>query len=658
MTHLLISAGADPDVVGIPTQERGSALVSPALYEELSSNSPLSGRIRGTVVGVLPGSFLLEPSELVSVSFVESAEIFATGEALALPADPAPRHGVDVSSDAAFVVSVALVVLALPVVFFVAAATRFGLERRRQRIRSLGLAGADRAQIRAFVLLESLSATLLGLVGGYLLFWLMRPLLARLQVGSRSTFLESLRPSVSLAMAVIGFVLVAAVIAALSGSRRLEDAPLETRGRRGRIAPGLVLLALGIAGLAVGVAAPTDTDAPHPLALVGMVLTAVGLAFVSRLLTGSLGRWFGTRTADGPTLLAARRMDRSPGEVNRPLIAVVTGVFVVAAFFTITGTLLRSSHPAFQDLPPTRVVVEAPLRVLTEIEAKLADRPGVQAVAVEGLVSVMAPGWSSPRPGVVADCEALIRVADIVTDSCSAGVVVAADERIPAGTSLLVGSAPPLSEPTATTSLEANGSTFEGAFPASVIIDPGVVGDEFLSAISGAQALVRFDPTAGDLEELRNFVVSIAPTARVRSVAEIEYEFSVLAREVRTLALVGLMVTLGVAAFNLVVGTASHLLQQRNALAFLRAGGLASHQIRKLIAFESIVPLAISTAIGAALGVGVGAAVAVSAGSNPSVPWVAVGLIYLSGVVLGALVWLAFVPTVDRLTSPTGLRFE
>jgi hypothetical protein len=389
-----------------------------------------------------------------------------------------------------------------------------------------------------------------------------------------------------------------------------------------------------------------------------MVLTAVGLAFVSRLLTESLGRWFGTRTADGPTLLAARRMDRSPGEVNRPLIAVVTGVFVVAAFFTITGTLLRSSHPAFQDLPPTRVVVEAPLRVLTEIEAKLADRPGVQAVAVEGLVSVMAPGWSSPRPGVVADCEALIRVADIVTDSCSAGVVVAADERIPAGTSLLVGSAPPLSEPTATTSLEANGSTFEGAFPASVIIDPGVVGDEFLSAISGAQALVRFDPTAGDLEELRNFVVSIAPTARVRSVAEIEYEFSVLAREVRTLALVGLMVTLGVAAFNLVVGTASHLLQQRNALAFLRAGGLASHQIRKLIAFESIVPLAISTAIGAALGVGVGAAVAVSAGSNPSVPWVAVGLIYLSGVVLGALVWLAFVPTVDRLTSPTGLRFE
>jgi hypothetical protein len=658
MTHLLISAGAAPYVLGIPTQERGSALVSPALDEELASNPSLSGRIRGTVVGVLPGSFLLEPSELVSVSFVESSEVFATGEALALPAETASSQGVEVSSDVAFVASVALVVLALPVVFFVSAATRFGLERRRQRIRSLGLAGADRAQIRAFVLLETLSATLLGLVGGYLLFWLMRPLLAMLQVGGRSTFPESLQPSVPLTMAVVGFVVVAAVIAALSGSRRFEDAPLETGGRRGMTAPGLALLALGIAGLAVGVAAPTDTDAPHPLALGGMVLTAIGLAFVSRLFTRSLGRWLGARTADGPTLLAARRMDRSPGEVNRPLTAVVTGVFVVAAFFTITGTLLRSSHPAFQDLPPTRVVVEAPLRVLTAIDAQLADRPGVQAIAVEGLVSVMAPGWSSPSLGVVADCEALTLVADIVTDSCSSGVVVAADAGIPAGTSLVVGSASPLSEPTATISLEANGSTFEGAFPASVIIGPGVVGDEFLSAVSGAQALVRFDPTVGDLEDLRTFVVSTAPTARVRSVAEIEYDFSVSAREARTLAFVGLMVILGVAAFGLVVGTASHLLQQRNALAFLRAGGLAPHQIRKLIAFESIVPLAISTAIGAALGVGVGAAVAVSAGSDPSVPWVSVGLIYLSAVVLGALVWVAFVPTVDRLTSPTGLRFE
>jgi predicted lysophospholipase L1 biosynthesis ABC-type transport system permease subunit len=141
-------------------------------------------------------------------------------------------------------------------------------------------------------------------------------------------------------------------------------------------------------------------------------------------------------------------------------------------------------------------------------------------------------------------------------------------------------------------------------------------------------------------------------------VAEIEYEFSVSAREVRTLALAGLTVILGVAAFSLLVGTASHLLQQRNALAFLRAGGLAPNQIRKLIAFQSIVPLAISTAIGAALGVGVGAAVTVSAGSDPSVPWGAVGLIYIGGVVLGTLVWAAFAPTVDRLTSPTGLRFE
>jgi hypothetical protein len=658
MTHLLISVDADPRLVGVPTEETGSALVSPALKAELAADPLLSGRIAGTIDGVLPDSFLLEPAELVSVSFLEPPEVLATGEAIALPADPPSNPGVEVSSDVGFVAGIALVVLALPVVFFVLAATRFGLERRRHRVRSLGLAGADRAQIRVFVLVETISATILGLVAGYLFFRILRPLLAMLRVGGRSAFSETLEPGGHLGLAVVGVVVVAAVIAAFAGSGRLEEAPMETSRRRGRTAPGLALLALGIGGLVVGSAAPTNTDAPHPLALVGMVLTAVGFAFVARTLTGLFGRWLGARTGDGPTLLAARRMDHSPSELNRPLTAVVIGVFVVAAFFTITGTLLRSSNPRYQDLAPTQVVVEAPPRVLTAMLPELTDRPGVEAVAIVGLVSVTLPDWSSPRPAVVADCESLTSVAGIVSDGCGTGVVVAADSGIPAGASIVVGSTSSSSEPTAAVNIEATGSTFEGAFPAAVIIDPDAVDDDFLSGISEAQALVRFDPPAADLEDLRTFVVSGAPTARVRSVAEIEYEFAASAREVRSLALVGLVLIFGVAAFSLVVGTASRLLEQRNALAYLRAGGLAPNQIRKLIALESIVPLAISAAIGAVLGVGVGSAVATSAGSNPAVPWFAVVLLYLSAVLLAAVVWLVFVPTVDRLTSPTGLRFD
>jgi hypothetical protein len=658
MTHLLISVDADPRLVGIPTEETGSALVSPALKAELAADPRLSRRIAGTVDGVLPNSFLLEPAELVSVSFLEPSEVLATGEAIALPPDPAPDAGVEVSSDVGFVASIALVVLVLPVVFFVLAATRFGLERRRQRVRALGLAGADRAQIRMFVLVETLSATLLGLAAGYFLFRIFRPLLAMLRVGGRSAFPESLDPGVSRVLTVVGVVVSAAVIAALAGLRHLEEVPVETFRRRGRTAPGLALLALGIVGLVVGAAAPTNTDAPHPLALLGMVLTAVGFAFVARTLTGLLGRWLGPRTGDGPTLLAARRMDHSPGEVNRPLTAVVIGLFVVAAFFTITGTLLRSSNPRYQDLAPAQVIVEASPRVLTNMLPELTDRPGVEAAAVVGLVSVTSPDWSSPRRGVVADCESLTRVTGIVSDGCSTGLVVAAGSGIPVGTPIVVASTSSSSEPPTTVSLEASGSTFEGAFPAAVIIDPDAVDDDFLSGISETQALVRFDPAAADLEDLRTFVLSGAPTARVRSVAEIEYEFATSAREVRSLALVGLILVFGVAAFSLVVGTASHLLEQRNALAFLRAGGLAPNQIRKLIALESIVPLATSATIGTALGVGVGAAVAKSAGSNPSVPWFAVVLLFLSAVLLAAVVWLVFVPTVDRLTSPTGLRFD
>ncbi len=565
-THLLITRGesAAPSILGVSLGS-GEVLVSPALNEAIATNPSLSRRLSAQPTGYLPPQFLLAPDEMISVEAVDSSDIVATGATRNLPSGDPPRTAVEISSDVLLVATIALVVLALPVVIFVSSATQLGLERRRSRVRVLSLSGASGRQIRVFVMIEAVTAAISGVIVGYGVFLVARPLVARLHVGGRTTFAASLRPPVLFIVAVFCFVLVTAVVTSLKITRQIEAEPIATDPSRWTGWAGFLTLGFGFVGLAVGAGSPSTTDAPHPLALVGMVLVAIGLALVGKTAVAIAGRRMATRTGNGVTMLAARRMDRSSAEINRPLAAVVTAVFVVSAFFTITGTLLKSSNPRLGGIAEDGVLIEAAQGNLPEIAREIEGQPGVRSVVVRE------------------------------------------------------------------------------------------VGD---SSVTEDQIVVTFDAAESNLEDVRTLVVASTPTAQVRSVAEIEYDLSVSAREVRTLAAIGLVIVLALATFSLSVGTASHLLQRRDAFAFLRAGGVLPRQIGRLLALETTAPLAVSAAAGGLLGVISGAAVAFSAGTDPEVPWSTISIIYLSAVLLGVLVWAAFTPLLERLTAPTELRFE
>ncbi|MGB7859315.1 MAG: FtsX-like permease family protein, partial [Acidimicrobiia bacterium] len=536
-------------------------------------------------------------------------------------------------------------------------ATQLGVERRRTLARALSLAGAETRQIRTFVMLEGVTASAIGLILGYGVFLLARPLLALLQVGGRTTFAVTLKPPPALILAVACFVLVAAVVASVSGTRRLGAEPLAKRQVRSVRTIGLLLCGLGAVGLALGASFPTNTDAPHPLALLGMILVAVGIALIGQIVIAATGRRIAARTRDGITLLAARRMDRSPAEVNRPLIAVVTVVFVVTAFFTITGTLVRSSNYRYDGIPKDSVLVESASPHRRQLAEMIDRQPGIQAVATQTFVSVSTEGGNNLGIGIIADCAAIQEVVEVTIGECTAGVFAAPDSDLALGTTVIV-STPPFSESGIETALGFGGDHFEGAYPAALIIDAETVQGVFTDVATVGQVVASYDPATLDIESLRTSVVSAFPTAQVRSIAEINYDQSVSAREVRALASIGLVTVLAIAAFSLSVGTASDLLQRRDAFALLRASGVLPREIRRLVALESTAPLAISAAAGAFLGVASGAAVAISAGTDPSIPWPTIGLVYLAAVLLGGLVWAAFAPSLDRLTSPTGLRFE
>lgn len=655
LTHLLVTGDSLGAIANL-SMSLGDVMVSPALADSIAVTPSLADRLHGQIIGTLPPQLLTEPDELISLAYVEEGTVLSTGDAQRLPGDDPPPVDIEVSTDVMLVASVALLALALPVVIFIAAATRFGIERRRARVHTLSLAGAEVRQIRFFVLLESVFAASLGLLLGLALFSVIRPLIAELEVGGGSIFADALQPSPLLTGAIVVGVIIASVGASFVGTRRLHDSKVTESTRISW--SGISLLALGGAALGIGAASPANSDAPHPLALTGMVLLAIGFALTTRNLVAVLGRAVGNRTGNGVALLASGQMRRSPAETSRPLIAVGAAVLLVAAFFTITGTLVRSSNPRYENIPKDRVIVEAAPETIPGIADQLEGYPGVDALVVQMLVGISLPDGTQVGRGVVADCESVQEAFEVAVGDCGAGVFVTSDTVLPADTDLVISSGAQASGEPLTTAVPYEGAVFSGAFPASVIVDPTMVSGEFQRAIGEIQVIARLDPEEARLEAVRTAIVSDYPTASIRSVAEIEDQFSASAREVRTLATIGLIAVLGMAAFSLAVGIGSHLLQRRNTYALLRAGGLTAGQIRSLVAIESTLPLAVFAALGSLLGVVSGVAVATSAGTEAVVPWPSVLGVYAGAVIASAIVWSGFAPAIDRLTSPTGLRFE
>ncbi|MGB7859218.1 MAG: hypothetical protein WBM90_01835, partial [Acidimicrobiia bacterium] len=114
-THLLVAPSKDATPID-DLPRTGEVWTSPALQDALAANPELSNRLTGEVAGTIPPRFLLEPGELISLEGVDSDRVTETGQALSLPTTSPLQSDITVSSDVLLVVSIALIVLALPVV--------------------------------------------------------------------------------------------------------------------------------------------------------------------------------------------------------------------------------------------------------------------------------------------------------------------------------------------------------------------------------------------------------------------------------------------------------------------------------------------------------------------------------------------------------------
>ena len=235
------------------------------------------------------------------------------------------------------------VLCVVPLLVFVATASRVAARQRDERLAGLRLAGASARQVRLLAVVDTLVGGGLGVLVGSAVYLLVRGIVLGADGTQAAAIARGTTPPLGLATVVLVGLLVALAVAAGLALRAVVVSPLGVARRSVHQRPrpwGLALLGAGV-GLAVLVGAVAgfgldrDPAGHHPaLMLTSLVLLMVGLVVSGPWLSVRAGRWATRRASSPALLLAGRRLEDDPRGQSRAMSAVV--LVVVAATIGLT----------------------------------------------------------------------------------------------------------------------------------------------------------------------------------------------------------------------------------------------------------------------------------------------------------------------------------
>ncbi|MGW4647116.1 FtsX-like permease family protein [Kitasatospora sp. NPDC004289] len=686
-------AALPPGLAAFP--EPGRMAVSPALARLLAEpgSELLRERLPYPVTGTVGPDGLLGPGQY---SFVLGSDALTVdGGALRVEryGYSAPAKAMD--SRLVLLNAVGLIVMLAPVGVFLAAAARFGGERRDRRLAALRLAGADRRMTAWFAAGESLVGSALGLVLGLALFLIGRQLLEQVTVAGFSFFAGDVSPHPAIALAVALAVPALAVLVTLVAMRRVTVDPLGVVRRSGRerrriwwrlaLAALGLLVALGAMALP-GPGGPGFADADGLLNPVqgtfGSLLVSVGVLLVL-LAVCTLLPWLVEalihRAGGGPLSwqLAVRRLQLSAG----PAATAVSGVVVTVAGAIALQTLFFGVSGAYSVRQPDaaaaryRYSVEFPgggARSL-ELADRLARSTGVARTT--GFTDFLLSGppgreWDGGEVRI-ADCTVLAEFA--VLTSCqdgdafltgptgigqAPGEVLRAGDRVRA-LSHRGGEAPEWTVPPVTATVPSRPGVDPTALysPGGTLLLTPRAAPEGVLRGHPATVLVSMDEAVADpVARLTTDAMVISPQARTRTPLTAERDHTYLA--VTRVLTAGAGLTLLLVAVSLLVGQLERLREQRRILGVLYAFGTRRRVLAASVLWQTAVPMALGLVLAALAGLGTGALLQFTAGLEFLMDWGS--MLALTACAAGAvlLATAAGLPPLLKLLRPDALRHE
>ena len=661
----------------------GDMVVSPALRELLDSDSGalLRERLPYDTVGTIGEQGLIGSQELAYYAGGENlAQRVGDSPAVRLTSfgNPDPTEE-ETDPVLVLLVLVVFVVLLMPVAVFIAAAVRFGGERRDRRLAALRLVGSDGGMTRRIAAGEALAGALLGLVFGTGFFLAGRELAASFEAYSISVFPSYLNPSPLLALLVAVAVPAAAVLVTLLALRGVVIEPLgvvrTARPARRRLWWRLLLPLAGIGMLLPMIGQGRENgEFNQYLVTGGVICLLVGVTallpwivetVVARLGAGSLS-W----------QLAVRRLQLSSGAaarlVNGIAVAVAGAIALQMLFAGVEDTYTKGTG---YDVSRAQMQVRVPDGMAAgAVAAEFEETKGVRQVYA------MSEGYFSDRPWkedpersaelTVGDCATLREMAKL--PSCEDGDVFAVrggeyDTDTPS-----------LAKPGQKLYLEASSDEGEsrdvvytvpeklkqadsiadptGTLRGGFLMTPGAMPADAGEAVTGQLYIAVDDSVPHAREYVRNTAYAVDPLSDPMTWYATErtdrYE------SIRTGLFVGAVAVLALIGASLLVSQLEQLRERRKLLSALVAFGTRRRTLSLSVLWQTAIPIGLGLLLASVVGVTLGAVLLKMTSTPVGVDWPSVLRMTGTGAGVVLVVTLLSLPPLLRMMRPDGLRTE
>ncbi|MFD5989665.1 ABC transporter permease [Streptomyces cyaneofuscatus] len=662
---------------------KGETVVSPALKELLASDAGalLRERLPGPVVGTMGEAGLVGSGELVFFRGADGLDSRLGDGVQRIDGYGIDNPGTQRSDPLLVLLSlVGLVVLLMPVAVFIAAAVRFGGERRDLRLAALRLVGADSRMARRVAAGEAVAGALLGLVFGAGFFLVGRQVAGGVELLGYSVFPSYLNPSPPLVLLVALAVPAAAVLVTLFALRGVVIEPLGVvragRPERRRLWWRLLLPLAGLALLLPVIAEGVEGDFNGYLVAAGVVLLLVGVTALLPWLVESAV----SRLGAGPVSwqLAVRGLQMNSGAAARMVggvaVAVAGAIALQMIFVSVAGAYTEATGR-----DPSRAQMEVVLPAgapTAPAAARLRETPGVTSVLdfSWGHVGDASRNAQDTTLMTVGSCPALREIADV--GPCSDGDVFlvrgAAEDTstdvaklTAAGRELYLdpssddgpqGREIPWTVPEGAKTAEPRSGLLGQQQRGGFLLTPKAAASSLAPALTG-QAYLRLDESVPDVRDhVRNAVAGIDPLARPQDLFGTESTggFGAL----RDGLLIGATCVMALIGASLLVGQLEQLRERRRLLASLVALGTRRRTLSLSVLWQTAVPVLLGLVLATAIGLGLGAALLTMTGEAVRVDWAGILSMTGTGMAVVLAVTLCSLPPLLRLMRPDGLRTE
>ncbi|MFF4897011.1 ABC transporter permease [Streptomyces sp. NPDC001068] len=664
----------------------GAMAVSPALKRLLDSpdGALLRARLPYRITATIAESGLTGSQELA---------YYAGSDSLADHIDPpnvaridhfgSPRSP-DAETDPVLtlLVLVVFVVLLMPVAVFVAAAVRFGGERRDRRLAALRLVGSDGRMVRRIAAGEAMAGALLGLVFGIGFFLLGRQFAGNAEVFGTSVFPSYLNPSPLLAALVAVTVPAAAVLVTMFTLRGVVIEPLgvvrTAKPRRRRLWWRLLLPVAGLAALYPMIGqGRTNGDFNEYLVTGGVLLLLVGItallpwvveAVVARLGRGAVA-W----------QLAVRRLQLSSGTAARLVNGIAVAVAgAIALQMLFSGVQADYTKLTGNDLTRAQMEVQVPNGVpVPEVAKAMSGTKGVLKVVsiADGQAGDRRKEPQQTASVSVGSCASLREVATLPSCHDGDSFVLKGSDADSETTKLLTAGERhgrtlylnpaydgednrPVSPWTVPAGLKQAQSREDptGYKRSGFLLTPGALPHGASTAVQGVVYLSMDSAVRDANEYVINTAVRIDPLMQAQTLTTFERdgEFD----SIRNGLFVGAAAVLSLIGASLLVGQLEQLRERKKLLSALVAFGTRRRTLSLSVLWQTAIPVGLGLVLAGVVGLTLGTVLLKMVGSTVRVDWPGVAAMAGFGAAVVLAVTLLSLPPLLRLMRPDGLRTE